>query len=1468
MKRKITYEMSEKERREVRQENKKYETGVKNVAMSNNEAAVLRKLHGQNGNFGDNLEQVPLIGKGLSSAMNNIQGWGKAQYARNESIADRNMNRLSQQSWGLQEQFRPTGMRNAITNTQFGNQDYNDLEDTQNNTARKGKESVKDKALIEVEKDELIFRKNGNSPYKLVGDMIGGKTHEQGGEKVVAKEGDVIFPGKDRNLVLPLINNDGVVVNNNKFQKLRSRLPEDKPSNLKQEQTMARRNPNGKIIGTGMSFEKGGSVPTQRGKNYKEAVKEALRETSDYWKGKAPFKQIGKVTKPITKALSYTQPSTYIKKLPLTGRYKTAGRVLGAIADLGMNVIYEQGAVKGWDKLFGEAAHAASELHPAISPTTMGDATLDNKPVGKGQYKHPETGDTLRHKDLSRYEIDEFGDVREKLAKLPDKYPSNYTKDLAARRTISGYTPPYNNSSNTNISIPRPRYSELHSTGVIREGLQLEPTNAEISEYSGKGSYDLFKYKKIKELKDKGIDLSKYEGDSDLETFYNLYHDKKGVKDKEWTPGKVKTIRPFKVEDYEELNNDESRPPSIMRQGTRRVIGSRKHELEEMKDFKKIDSILSSLESMHKDITSNYKKKAEYGMRSVNADPYATPQSYPQNPYNNKGVQGAVNNMSNQSDTMPVFNSPMSKVQSQQPQMPLSSITPTMPTLGEPAITPAKPKSNIGDLFNSKGFKSTSLGNSNRRRFSFYHGMSRQGGDEYTDRYTNVNGGGNVNQYEFGIKGVKGSANNQAIIKGGGAKAPEKRVQRGVTKKKIEVPGTSQYAPSGDTYKGPQATSYDINAIQQQHLDRFKGNKELYDFYNSDAGKKHLLTAGGFDIAPPKLTTTPSTIKEIEVPTETITETPGESGQATIGQSSSASDATGNNNSTSRSTDMGDVIQGGYTDLSGATTEAKNRGTSRQDRKLANKEMRVEARGQKVYARGLNNAYKELEKRDDYKNSSFEQQMTMRERLRDVYHKGNEHWLQDKGLAEKAYSSSATRGFEGAGGINTGNKNYNESETSVGSHNTQAPMSKQAVEKETSEPVNPSTPAPGVNNPSTVNSNSPTNNNGTAVDYGINSSANSDVSNNTTSNSSNEKEIGTPPNSQSSPNEDERMRRLGIVTPKMRYGSKRVIGVYEGGGTVKKDGINSQANSNVHQTAQSTSGNKKIINFGNVFKGKPEETKPEETKPTNASVTPGKVGDFNMPDWKKLSSSFDPAMSADDVVAGKVNLNRQNYQDTSNPQRQQIHSLMGGGGFDVGGQLAQEADKVRALDQVNAGEQQKLADINKGNTDILNQEKMANFDQLTSAHNAFEQNKGTVEAANYEALMRNNRREEDRPMKEMNYNMSRANYAAMEPMIKAQMEQMRMANEYMAKKANEETTTPVTTPAPVPAPSPAPFNNPHAGTSQGGSKVSGGADMVPEASPNFGTDKGVKHMEDYFLKNIGLVKRKGSKKIILSKKSR
>lgn len=86
--------------------------------------------------------------------------------------------------------------------------------------------------MIEVEKDELIFRKMPDGKLKLIADFKGGETHEKGGHKFIAKKGDIIFPGTMRDKVLKTVNlKTNKVKNRDLFEEYRSQLPTDEEVN-------------------------------------------------------------------------------------------------------------------------------------------------------------------------------------------------------------------------------------------------------------------------------------------------------------------------------------------------------------------------------------------------------------------------------------------------------------------------------------------------------------------------------------------------------------------------------------------------------------------------------------------------------------------------------------------------------------------------------------------------------------------------------------------------------------------------------------------------------------------------------------------------------------------------------------------------------------------------------------------------------------------------------------------------------------------------------------------------------------------------------------------------------------------------------------------------------------------------------------------------------------------------------------
>jgi hypothetical protein len=89
-------------------------------------------------------------------------------------------------------------------------------------TFKRGTKNMAGSKQIEVEKDEMVFRKSGNRFVK-VADFKGGKTHEKGGEPYIAMDGDIIFPGKDRGKVESAYKSG----DNARLESMRRRLPKD-----------------------------------------------------------------------------------------------------------------------------------------------------------------------------------------------------------------------------------------------------------------------------------------------------------------------------------------------------------------------------------------------------------------------------------------------------------------------------------------------------------------------------------------------------------------------------------------------------------------------------------------------------------------------------------------------------------------------------------------------------------------------------------------------------------------------------------------------------------------------------------------------------------------------------------------------------------------------------------------------------------------------------------------------------------------------------------------------------------------------------------------------------------------------------------------------------------------------------------------------------------------------------------------
>lgn len=103
------------------------------------------------------------------------------------------------------------------------------LQNTQAPMYEEGTPNAPLTALSEVEKDELVLRKNALGKYTLVADFSGGKTHAQGGEDYVVKEGDIVFPGKKRDKIMQALKNG----NNYAIETERVKLPKTFPQEEK-----------------------------------------------------------------------------------------------------------------------------------------------------------------------------------------------------------------------------------------------------------------------------------------------------------------------------------------------------------------------------------------------------------------------------------------------------------------------------------------------------------------------------------------------------------------------------------------------------------------------------------------------------------------------------------------------------------------------------------------------------------------------------------------------------------------------------------------------------------------------------------------------------------------------------------------------------------------------------------------------------------------------------------------------------------------------------------------------------------------------------------------------------------------------------------------------------------------------------------------------------------------------------------
>lgn len=106
----------------------------------------------------------------------------------------------------------------------------NDTFAVQAQAAEHGISDVEGTKQIEVEKDEIVLRKNGKA-FKRVADFKGGKSHMEGGEDYTAQDGDIIFPGKMRNVVNAALRTR----NWRRLESMRQQLPADTQAAQKQD---------------------------------------------------------------------------------------------------------------------------------------------------------------------------------------------------------------------------------------------------------------------------------------------------------------------------------------------------------------------------------------------------------------------------------------------------------------------------------------------------------------------------------------------------------------------------------------------------------------------------------------------------------------------------------------------------------------------------------------------------------------------------------------------------------------------------------------------------------------------------------------------------------------------------------------------------------------------------------------------------------------------------------------------------------------------------------------------------------------------------------------------------------------------------------------------------------------------------------------------------------------------------------
>lgn len=218
---------------------KKYALGTQNLQVEQNtvdRTAQTMKYAGMGSEIGGmvgNFIPVPggqVIGMAGGALLGGLGGYAysgvqqrnennKNTFIRqiNDSYNNQNMN-----YGGVERQQLDNPMNNRFKNTNsIGQNNY---------FAEKGSGSLETEGVVEVEDKETIFRRDKLNPnlIKLVGDMKGGNTHAEGGEDVVLKQGDIIFP-KNKRGILDFVLDNGYVDPRkiNEFEQAVNTLPED-----------------------------------------------------------------------------------------------------------------------------------------------------------------------------------------------------------------------------------------------------------------------------------------------------------------------------------------------------------------------------------------------------------------------------------------------------------------------------------------------------------------------------------------------------------------------------------------------------------------------------------------------------------------------------------------------------------------------------------------------------------------------------------------------------------------------------------------------------------------------------------------------------------------------------------------------------------------------------------------------------------------------------------------------------------------------------------------------------------------------------------------------------------------------------------------------------------------------------------------------------------------------------------------